>query len=55
MRFQVTQESLQFKNKLSPYQGSTLRGQVQRVYLRGKLAYDRSKGPDGFSPLGRLL
>jgi len=53
--FQVTPESLQFKHKLSPYQGSTLKGQVQRVYLRGKLAYSKDTGFDGFSPLGRLL
>jgi len=53
--FQVTRESLQFKNKLSPYQGCTLKGQVQQVFLRGKLAYDKDKGFDGFSPLGKLL
>ena len=52
---QVTRESLQFKNKLSPYQGFTLKGQVQRAYLRGKLAYDKDEGFDGYSPLGKLL
>jgi allantoinase len=55
VQFKVTRESLQFKNKLSPYQGLTLKGQVQQVYLRGKLAYDKDKGFDEFSPLGKLL
>ena len=55
MKFQVTRKSLQFKNKLSPYQGFTLAGQVQRVYLRGKLTYTKGEGFDGFTPLGKLL
>jgi allantoinase len=55
VQFQVTRESLQFKNKLSPYQGFTLKGQVQQVYLRGKLAYNKGKGFNGFIPLGKLL
>lgn len=53
--FQVTREALQFKHKLSPYQGSTLRGKVQKVYLRGKLAYENDKSFEGLGPLGRLL
>lgn len=55
IQFQVTRESLQFKNKLSPYQGCTLKGQVQQVYLGGKISYSKDKGFDGFSPLGKLL
>ena len=55
MQFQVTRDWLQFKNKSTPYQGLTLKGQVQQVYLRGKLTYSRDGGFDGFSPLGRLL
>ena len=55
IRFQVTRELLQFKNKLSPYQGCTLKGQVHRVYLRGKLAYNKDKDLDEFRPLGKLL
>ena len=55
IQLQVTRESLRFKNKLSPYQGFTLKGQVQRVYLRGKLAYDKDQDFDGFNPLGKLL
>ena len=52
---QVTRETLQFKNKLSPYQGFVLKGQVQQVYLRGNLAYTNDKGFEGFSPSGKLL
>ena len=55
VQFKVTPESLHFKNKLSPYRGFTLKGQVQQVYLRGKLAYDKDTGFDEFRPLGKLL
>ena len=52
---QVKRESLQFKHKLSPYQGFVLRGQIQQVYLRGKLAYDKDTDFEKFSPFGKLL
>jgi len=42
--FTVTKDSLQFKNKLSPYEGLTLLGQVKQTYVRGNLVYDRSTG-----------
>lgn len=54
-KFKVTRESLQFKHKLSPYQGFVLKGRIQQVYLRGKLAYDKDTDFDQFSPLGKLL
>ncbi|KAG6873436.1 hypothetical protein C0995_015525 [Termitomyces sp. Mi166 len=37
---QVTSDSLNFKNKISPYVGMTLRGKVEKTYLRGTLVYD---------------
>ncbi|KAJ7188240.1 allantoinase [Mycena filopes] len=52
--FTVTKDSLQFKNKLSPYEGLTLRGQVKQTFVRGSLVYDRSTGFDA-APSGRLL
>ncbi|KAF8235995.1 allantoinase [Tricholoma matsutake] len=38
--FTVTKESLNFKNKLCPYIGMTLRGCVEKTYLRGTLIYN---------------
>jgi allantoinase len=42
--FQVTKESLNFKNKLSPYVGLSLTGQVVQTYVRGTLVFDREAG-----------
>ena len=54
--FQVTKESLNFKNKLTPYEGLTLSGVVQKTYVRAQLAYG---GPErGFAdlePIGAQL
>lgn len=52
--FKVTRDSLNFKNKVTPYEGLTLLGVVEQTYLRGNLAYDHLKG---FSedPVGNLL
>ncbi|KAI1789495.1 allantoinase [Ganoderma leucocontextum] len=54
----VTKGSLNFKNKLTPYEGLTLRGKVERTYLRGRLTYDAggsASGFDGLEPVGALL
>ncbi|TFK84933.1 allantoinase [Polyporus arcularius HHB13444] len=52
----VTKESLNFKNKLTPYEGLSLSGVVRRTYVRARLAY---RGPeDGFvdlKPIGEQL
>lgn len=54
--FQVTKESLNFKNKLSPYEGLTLSGVTHQTYVRGRLVYDRERnGFDGLEPVGELL
>ena len=52
--YQVTKESFNFKNKVSPYVGLTLVGKVEQTYLRGQLVYDHT---EGFSqnPVGQLL
>ncbi|KAK7057169.1 allantoinase [Favolaschia claudopus] len=52
--YTVTKDSLQFKNKLSPYEGLTLRGQVKKTYVRGNLVYDHSSGFASVPP-GRLI
>lgn len=52
----VTLESLQFRNKISPYVGKTLRGRVERTYLRGVMIYDRSaNGVAEIPPVGQLI
>lgn len=52
----VTLESLQFRNKVSPYVGKTLRGRVERTYLRGVMIYDRTADDGAEIPLvGQLI
>lgn len=46
---------MKFKNKLSPYEGRILRGQVEQTLLRGQVAYDRKTGFDDLQPIGALL
>ncbi|KIJ28127.1 hypothetical protein M422DRAFT_270622, partial [Sphaerobolus stellatus SS14] len=55
--FKVTKEVLNFKNKVSPYTGLTLKGRVEKSILRGQTVWDRTKEGDGFceTPFGRLL
>ena len=51
----MTKESLNFKNKLTPYEGLTLEGKVEKTFVRGRLAYDASGGFEGLKPVGELL
>ncbi|EAU91207.2 allantoinase [Coprinopsis cinerea okayama7 len=54
--FTVTRDFLQYKNKISPYEGKELTGRVEKTYLRGSLIYDRRhNGFDGLPPLGKLI
>ncbi|KAJ4002068.1 allantoinase [Lentinula boryana] len=53
--FTVTEESLRFKNKISPYVGLKVRGRVEKTFLRGSLIYDCVNGFDGIEPKGELL
>ncbi|KAJ4483394.1 allantoinase [Lentinula aciculospora] len=53
--FNVTEDSLEFKNKISPYVGLKLRGRVEKTFLRGSLIYDRVSGFDVVEPKGELL
>lgn len=50
MRSQVTKETLQFKNKLTPYEGMVLSGQVEQTILRGIPIYNGIS--DTFTNLG---
>ncbi|KAF8973255.1 allantoinase [Flammula alnicola] len=51
----VTKELLQYKNKISPYEGLKLRGRVEQTYLRGRKVFDRHVGFEGLVPFGKLL
>ncbi|KAF9071739.1 allantoinase [Rhodocollybia butyracea] len=53
--FTVTKDSLNFKNKISPYVGFQLRGRVEKTFLRGNLIYDSINGFEGVKLLGNLL
>ncbi|EIN03757.1 allantoinase [Punctularia strigosozonata HHB-11173 SS5] len=57
---EVTKTSLNFKNKLSPYEGLHLHGKVEKTILRGRVVYDTDRaGVDKFEngpgPVGTLL
>ncbi|KAG1900632.1 uncharacterized protein F5891DRAFT_1128492 [Suillus fuscotomentosus] len=55
--FKVSKEHLYFKNKLTPYEGMTLKGLVHKTFVRGRLAYDSAlqDGFTGLQPSGELL
>lgn len=51
--FRVGPEMLEHRHKLTPYAGETLRGVVEKTFLRGQMVYD---GGEFFTvPLGRIL
>jgi allantoinase len=41
--FEVVPEIIQFKNKLTPYEGMNLRGVVEATYVRGAKVYERGQ------------
>ena len=49
--WQVTEDHLHFRNKISPYLGQRLTGQVKATYLRGQLVYEDGRFPT--APAGR--
>jgi allantoinase len=51
--FRVDAEKLHHRNKLTPYNGRTLRGTVARTYLRGVKTYEGEEFPAGAT--GRVL
>jgi len=45
-----------FRNKVSPYQGRTLKGVVKETWLRGQRVFSREQGfTEKSGPLGKLL
>lgn len=51
--FTVQGQNLQHRHPLTPYEGRTLQGVVERTYLRGHLVYDSGSFPG--APAGRWL
>jgi allantoinase len=50
----IDQSKLHFKNKISPYHGKTVRGQVQETILRGQSVFSVDGGHSP-QPVGNLL
>jgi allantoinase len=55
MLFQLTEDALYFKNKVSPYVGMTLAGRVEKTILRGSVVWDRNECLTERMPKGILL
>jgi len=56
VQYTVTKEALQFKNKLTPYEGLVLSGRVEQTILRGNLIYNGiSDTFNDLAPSGVLL
>jgi len=53
--YKVRKDMLQYKNKISAYEGMKLRGLVERTYLRGRKIFDHLDGFQGLPPTGKLL
>jgi len=58
--FVVGREQMLFRNKVSPYQGRTMRGVVKETWVRGQKVFERDGVNDGFVgkgglPIGQLL
>ena len=51
--FKVTKESILFKNKITPYEGQILKGEIQKTFLRGKIIFE--KGQRIHDPKGKTL
>lgn len=52
--FVVTQEIIEFKNKVTPYMGRTLHGVIKETFVRGQKIWSQGKFTSE-TPLGKLL
>jgi len=53
--WQVTEEMLHFRHKLSPYLGQVLKGRIEMTILRGTPVFSRAAGHLTPTPAGILL
>ncbi|KAI5117578.1 hypothetical protein M0805_005640 [Coniferiporia weirii] len=51
----ITKDNLYFKNKLSPYEGLTIYGRVEKTFVRGKIVWDASTNGSALKPEGLLI
>jgi len=42
-KFTVTKDSIEFRHKVTPYEGQTLNGVVERTYVSGYNVFDNGK------------
>jgi allantoinase len=49
--WQVTEDALHYRHRISPYMGETLRGRVQKTWLRGEVVFNHNDFPS--EPKGR--
>jgi len=55
--FLVSPELIQHRHKLTPYAGETLRGEVEKTFLRGQMVYDGgefTRNPSGEELLRKI-
>jgi len=52
-QFTITKEKILFKNKITPYEGRTVNGLIEKTYLGGKLIYENGLMP--FGPFGKSI
>ncbi|HEV8539222.1 MAG TPA: amidohydrolase family protein, partial [Bacteroidota bacterium] len=52
-RFEVTQSMIHHRHKMTPYEGQTLSGRIERTYLRGKKIFENGTFPQ--QPFGQIL
>lgn len=54
--FEVSPDTMLFRNKCSPYQGRTLKGVVKETWVRGQKVFERGEGFGSRGcPVGKLL
>ncbi|KAL5508619.1 DAL1 [Sanghuangporus vaninii] len=53
--FKVTKDNMHFKNKLSPYEGVTVQGKVEKTFVRGHLSWDSNLKGQGLTPVGQSV
>lgn len=53
--FVLGHEQMLFRNKVSPYQGKTLKGVVKETYVRGRSVFTRAGGFRDEKPSGELI
>ena len=51
--YEITNEMIKHRHKITPYEGRTVKGRVERTYLRGQTVYDNDEFMN--APVGQPL